>query len=370
MRFVDLNAQFLAIEEEIRGAIDAVLLHGQFIMGPEVFQLEEELAAYCGVEHVVTTASGTDSLLMALMSYGVGPGDGVIAPPFTFVATAEVVQLLGATTIFVDVEASSFNLDVNQLEETVKRVKRQGKLRLKGIIPVDLFGLSADYEAIQQIADEHDLFVLSDAAQSFGGSHKGKKVGTFGDVAATSFFPAKPFGCYGDGGALFTDDADRAEIFRSIRFHGKGATQYDNVRTGITGRLDTIQAAVLRCKLKILDQELAARQQLADRYSEELAEVVTTPVIPEGEQSAWAQYTIRSEKRDQIHASLEQAQIPSAVYYAYPLHQQPAFKDCDGAGVTMPVSEMLAREVVSLPVHSYLSAEDQQRVIEAVKQVF
>ena len=368
MRFVDLNAQFLSIESEIRQAIDAVLAHGQFIMGPEVYRLEEELAEYCGVEHVISTASGTDSLLMALMSYGIGPGDGVIVPPFTFVATAEVVQLLGATTIFVDVNEADFNLDVDQFEQTVKRVKKQGKLRLKGVIPVDLFGLSANYAAIETIAREHDLFVLSDAAQSFGSSHEGRKAGAFGDVAATSFFPAKPLGCYGDGGALFTNDGERAEVLRSIRFHGKGATQYDNVRTGVTGRLDTIQAAVLRCKLKILDQEIAARQRVADRYTAGLADHLKTPDIPSGDQSAWAQYTPRSARRDQIRKALEQEGIPSAVYYPCPLHLQPAFSDCDGAGVTMPVSEMLSKEVFSLPMHPYLSEDDQDKVIEAVKR--
>ena len=368
MRFVDLNAQFRSIESEIRAAIDTVLEHGQFIMGPEVFSLEQELAEYCGVEHVVTTASGTDSLLMALMSYDIGPGDGVIAPPFTFVATAEMVQLLGATTVFVDVEESSFNIDIDQLEQTVIRIKKQGKLKLKGIIPVDLFGLSANYEDIMRIAKEHDLFVISDAAQSFGGSHHDKKVGSFGDMATTSFFPAKPLGCYGDGGAIFTNDGDLAEILRSIRFHGKGTSQYDNVRTGITGRLDTIQAAILRCKLKILDAEIGQRQKVADRYTEGLSGCVTTPHIPAADQSAWAQYTVRSKNRDQIRAALEKEKIPSAVYYARPLHQQPAFSNCDGAGVSMPVSEMLAEEVFSLPMHPYLSEEDQDKIIQCVQQ--
>ncbi len=368
MKFVDLGAQFQRLETDIRAGIDAVLAHGQYIMGPEVGAFEDELAAYCGVDHVISTSSGTDALLMSLMSYGIGPGDAVIAPPFTFVATAEVIQLLGATTVFVDVEESTFNIDVNQLEETVKRVRRQGKLNLKGIIPVDLFGLPADYAAIDQIAREHDLFVLADAAQSFGGARDGKKVGTFGDVAATSFFPAKPLGCYGDGGAVFTNDAERAEVLRSIRFHGKGTSQYDNVRTGITGRLDTIQAAILRCKLEVLDDEIAARQAVADNYTQELSGLLRTPDVAECCASAWAQYTVRSDRRDDIRKALEAAGIPSAVYYACPLHRQPAFSDADGAGVQMPVSDLLAAEVFSLPMHPYLEETDQARIIETIRQ--
>lgn len=367
MKFVDLNAQFRTIEDEIRGAINEVLEHGQFIMGPEVYAFEEELAEYCGVEHVISTASGTDALLMSLMSYGIGPGDAVIAPPFTFVATAEVIQLLGATTVFVDVEESSFNLDPEQLEQTVLRIRKQGKLRLKGIIPVDLFGLAADYDAIAGIARKHDLFVLSDAAQSFGGARDGKKNGSFGDVAATSFFPAKPLGCYGDGGAVFTNDDERAEVLRSIRFHGMGANQYDNVRTGITGRLDTIQAAVLRCKLKLLDQEIAARQNVADRYTSALGDHLATPAIPGNCQSAWAQYTLRGGNRDGLRKALEAEKIPSAVYYSCPLHLQPAFRDADGAGVSMPVSEKLSEEVFSLPMHPYLSESDQDRIIDTLR---
>jgi len=369
MRFVDLDTQFRTIETEIRQAIDNVLEHGQYIMGPEVYSFEEELAEYCGVQHVISTSSGTDALLMSLMSYGIGPGDAIIAPPFTFVATAEVVQLLGATTVFVDVEEDTFNIDIDQLEKTIKRVRKQGKLRLKGIIPVDLFGLPADYDAIGKLAAEHELFVLADSAQSFGGARGGQKVGVFGDIGATSFFPAKPLGCYGDGGAVFTNDDARAEIIRSIRFHGKGANQYDNVRTGITGRLDTIQAAILRCKLRVLDQEITARQKVADRYTKGLSDVIKTPEIPQDCQTAWAQYTARSIARDVIRKHLGDLDIPTAVYYACPLHLQPAFSDADGAGVRMPVSEMLSGEVFSLPIHPYLSIEDQDKIIEAVRQV-
>ena len=369
MKFVDLNAQFSRIETEVRHSIDLVLNHAQFIMGPEVQQLEKELSAFCDVKHTISAASGTDALLMALMAYGIGPGDAVIAPPFTFVATAEVIQLLGATTVFVDVDADTFNIDPVELEKTIDRVKEEGRLNLKGIIPVDLFGLPADYHAIEAIAARHDLFVLEDTAQGFGGRYHGKRAGGFGHIAATSFFPAKPLGCYGDGGAVFTDDDELADIIESIRFHGKGKTQYDNIRTGITGRLDTLQAGILSCKLAIFEDELAARQAVADRYSEALEDLVTTPVVPEGLESAWAQYTIRSNRRDDIQAHLQAQNIPCAVYYACPLHLQPAFKDADGAGVTMPVSEQLSREVLSLPIHPYLERDDQDKVIKALETV-
>ena len=369
MKFVDLEAQFRNIEGEIREAIDRVLEHGQFIMGPEVYAFEQELSAFCGAEHVISTSSGTDALLMTLMSYEIGPGDAIIAPPFTFVATAEVIQLLGATTVFVDVDERTFNIDIDQLESTVLRVQKQGKLNLKGIIPVDLFGLPADYSAVNRIAKEHNLFVLADCAQSFGGSYNNRKVGTFGDVSATSFFPAKPLGCYGDGGAVFTDNEERAEILRSIRFHGKGKTQYDNVRTGITGRLDTLQAAILSCKLRILEEEINARQKVANRYTDALSDKLNTPNIPLGYQSAWAQYTLRSVERDRIRKHLEKHEIPTAVYYPCPLHMQPAFSDADGAGVSMPVSEMLSKEVFSLPIHPYLSEHEQDRIITTLREV-
>ncbi len=368
MKFVDLHAQLEVIGDDVRAAIEAVLAHGQFILGPEVDALERELAEYCGAEHVITAASGTDALLMALMAYRIEPGDAVIAPAFTFVATAEVIQLLGATPVFVDVRQDSFNLDPDLLAETVRRIRRQGRMNLRGVIPVDLFGLPADYAAIAAIAEEHELFVLADSAQSFGAALGERKVGTFGDIAATSFFPAKPLGCYGDGGAVFTDHGDLAEIVRSIRVHGMGADRYDNIRTGITGRLDTIQAAVLRCKLKIFEGELAARRQLAERYTRELEGIVGTPRIGRDQRSAWAQYTVtvRADWRDAIRAHLQAQGIPTVVYYPRPLHRQAAFRDADiGAG--LPVSEMLAEQVLSLPIHPYLGEEEQTRVIESVK---
>ncbi len=364
MKFVDLNTQFKTLEQEIRQSIDRVLAHGQYIMGPEVQQLEKELSTFCDVKHTISAASGTDALLMVLMAYGIGPGDAVIAPPFTFVATAEVIQLLGATTVFVDVEADSFNIDPVELERTILRVNKEGKLKLKGIIPVDLFGLPADYDAIERIAEQHGLFVLEDAAQGFGAEYHGKRTGGFGHIAATSFFPAKPLGCYGDGGAVFTNDDDLADIIESIRFHGKGTTQYDNIRTGITGRMDTIQAGILSCKLTVFEDEIIARQAVADRYTEGLSDLVKTPVVPEGYKSSWAQYTIRSEKRDQIQQHLKGQGIPSAIYYICPLHLQPAFKDAD---VCMPVSEQLSQEVLSLPMHPYLGIDDQRRIIDETR---
>lgn len=368
VKLVDLNAQFRAIEADLRAAIERVLQHGRFVMGPEVHALECELAEYCGVAHAVTAASGTDALLIALMAQQVGPGDAVIVPPFTFVASAEVIRLAGATPVFADVEEDTFNLDPERLAQAARRVREAGKLNLRGVMAVDLFGLPADYAAIEAVAGEHGLFVLADAAQSFGGALHGVKTGAFGDLAATSFFPAKPLGCYGDGGALFTDDDRLADLARSIREHGMGAHRYEHLRTGICGRLDTIQAAVLSCKLKILDRELAARRRLAARYTRELDGVVETPRIPTGYQSAWAQYTVktRAERRDAIRAHLQNAGIPTAVYYPRPLHRQPAYRHADGDSA--PVSEKLAGQVLSLPIHPYLGDDEQTRIIAAVKK--
>ena len=367
MKFVDLNAQFELIEDEIRNTIDQVLAHKQFIMGPEVAKLERELSHYCDAKHVISAASGTDALLMALMAYGVGPGDGIIAPPFTFVATVEVIKLLGATPIFVDVDEATFNIDIDLIEESIEAVEKEGNIKVKGIIPVDLFGLPVDYDRIDEIAKKHDLFVLGDAAQSFGAEYKGKKVGVFGDISATSFFPAKPLGCYGDGGAVFTNNSDLADIVESIRFHGKGVTQYENIRIGITGRMDTIQAAILSCKLKIFDNEIEKRQEIADRYHCNLNACVVTPQIPDNYKSAWAVYTIRSANRDKIRAALQEKNIPCAVYYPSPLQRQAAFQDAIGGGESMPISDKLATEVLSLPIHPYLSKAEQMEIIEIIK---
>jgi len=377
MKFVDLNAQFCGIAGEVRAAIERVLRHGQFVMGPEVLALERALADYCGVAHAVSAASGTDALLMALLARGVGPGDAVVVPAFTFVAGAEVVRLAGAAPVFADVDADTFNLDPARLAAVAERVRSAGELRLRGVIAVDLFGLPADYEAIAAVAAAFDMFVLSDAAQSFGGGINSTggvgdtvKTGAFGEVAATSFFPAKPLGAYGDAGALFTDDAATATDARSIREHGMGADRYQHARVGITGRLDTLQAAVLLCKLKILDAELAARRRIAARYTRELDGVVGVPKTPPGYESAWAQYTVRApaDNRDAIRARLREAGIPTAVYYPIPLHRQPAYAAFAGAAgdAAMPVAEQLAREVFSLPIHPYLGEDEVTQIIEAV----
>ncbi|MCY3768929.1 MAG: DegT/DnrJ/EryC1/StrS family aminotransferase [Gammaproteobacteria bacterium] len=366
MKFVDLDAQFRVVEPGIRAALDRVLQHTQFIMGPEVGALERQLGEYCGARHVLTAASGSDALLMALMAYDVGPGDGIIAPPFTFVATAEMVALLGATTVFVDVEENSFNLDVNLLEEAIRKVQDRGRVNLKGIIPVDLFGLPARHDEIQAIAERNGLFVISDAAQSFGAQYRGRKAGVFGDIAITSFFPAKPLGCYGDGGAVFTASDELAEKIESIRIHGKGDSQYENIRIGVTGRMDTIQAAVLGCKLEIFEGELDRRQEIAGYYSERLEGHVAVPAVPDDSRSAWAAYTIRTPRRDQVRAQLQRENIPFAVYYPSPLHRQPAFADALWGGEDMAVSDRLSREVISLPIHPYLADRDQDRVIEGV----
>ncbi len=369
MKFVDLDTQMQAIDGEIRYAIDTVLSHKQFIMGPEVAKLEQQLADYCGVKHVISAASGTDALLMLLMALEIGPGDGVIVPPFTFVATAEVVKLLGATPVFVDVDEDSFNISPTELERTIEEVNASGAVNLKGIIAVDLFGMPADYSAIVAIAEKHGLFMLCDAAQSFGAHYQGTQVGNIGDISATSFFPAKPLGCYGDGGAVFTNNDDIADVVESIRFHGKGVTQYENIRIGITGRMDTIQAAILSCKLNIFDQELEAREKLANRYDVALSDCVTTPKIPHDRSSAWAVYTIRSAQRDEIKQALQAEGIPCAVYYPAPLHQQPAFENAIGGGEPMPVSDKLSLQVISLPIHPYLDENDQDKVIQAIKSV-
>ena len=367
MKFVDLDAQHQRIETDIARAIEQVLDHKQFIMGPEIGVLEGELRDYCGCRHVLSAASGTDALMMALMALGVGRGDAVIAPPFTFVATAEVIELLGATTVFVDVDEATFNIDTDKLEQTILEVKERGEVNLKGIIPVDLFGLPAALDEIQEIARRHDLFMLCDAAQSFGATYKGRKTGGFGDISATSFFPAKPLGCYGDGGAVFTNSDHLAALVESIRFHGKGVSQYENIRIGVTGRMDTIQAAILSCKLKIFDEELGRRQEIADYYSKNLNDFVNTPSIPPGLTSSWAVYTIRTPHREKIKARLQSEKIPFAVYYPAPLHQQPAFQNAIGGGETMEVSDRLAGEVISLPVHPYLSSQELDKVISEIK---
>ena len=367
--FIDLGEQRRRLGSKIDNAVSKVLTHCQFINGPEVTQLEADLAAFCGAKHVIACASGTDALLMVLMAKGVGPGDAVICPSFTFCATGEVVALAGATPVFVDVDETTFNMNVESLRRGIATAKKLG-LKVKAVIPVDLFGQSADHDAVAAVAKENGLFVLDDAAQSFGASYKGKRLGTLALATATSFFPAKPLGCYGDGGAIFTDDADLAEKLRSVRVHGQGTEKYDNVRLGLTARLDTIQAAVLIEKLKIFDDEIAARNKVAGRYFDALHNIVTAPRITDGNVSTWAQYTIRLPKgngRDAFASALKAQGIPTAIYYPKSMHQQTAYKQYPVAEGGLPVSERLSADVISLPMHPYLDPASQDRVIKAVR---
>ena len=372
--FIDVAAQRRRLGSAIDEAVARVLTSCQFILGPEVRALESELAAFCGARHAITCSSGTDALRLVLMAWGIGPGDAVICPTFTFCATAEVPALCGATPVLADVDAETFNLDPSSVERAIATAKRRG-LKPRAIIPVDLFGQPADHDAIAAIAAAHDFLILDDAAQSFGATYKGRQLGAVlpgakpGTVAAaTSFFPAKPLGCYGDGGAVFTDDDDLAARIRSIRVHGEGVDKYDAARIGLAARLDTIQAAILLEKLKIFPQEIAARNQAAERYAAGLAGVAIVPRVAKERTSVWAQYTIRLTpgRRDALAAALKQQGIPTAIYYAKPLHRQAAYRDYPVAEGGLPVSERLAEEVISLPMHAYLDDTTQERIIAAV----
>jgi dTDP-4-amino-4,6-dideoxygalactose transaminase len=366
--FIDVAAQRRRLGRAIDDAIARVLGHCQFIQGPEVRELEAELAAFCGAKHVIGCSSGTDALLLVLMAWQIGPGDAVICPSFTYHATAEMVVLLGATPIIVDVDAETFNIDPGSCERAVTTAKRHG-LRPRAVIPVDLFGLPADHDALAAIAAAHGLKVLDDAAQAFGATYRGRKLGALATATATSFFPAKPLGCYGDGGAVFTDDDELAGRVKSLRVHGEGADRYEAARIGITGRLDSIQAAVLLEKLKIFPEEIVARDQAAARYNAGLSDVATTPRVGNESSSVWAQYTIRlaPRQRDAFAAKLKAQGIPTAIYYTKPLHRQPAYRDFPVADGGVPVSERLAGEVISLPMHAYLDRTVQDRIIAAAR---
>jgi len=367
--FIDIGAQRRRLGQSIDDAVARVLAHCQFINGPEVTELEKRLAEFSGAKHVVSCASGTDALLMVLMAKNIGPGDAVICPSFTFCATGEAVALTGASPVFVDVDEATFNMDAASLKRGVAVAKKQG-LKPKAVIPVDLFGQSADHDAIAAVAEAEGLFVLDDAAQGFGASYKGRRLGTYGHATATSFFPAKPLGCFGDGGAIFTDDAELAATLRSIRVHGQGSDKYDNVRLGLTGRLDTLQAAILIEKLKIFDDEIAARNKVAERYARGLGNVVTVPHLAKGCSSVWAQYTIRLPRgidRDGFAGALKAQGIPTAIYYVKSMHQQTAYRDYPVAGGGLPVSEKLSDDVISLPMHAYLDEPTQDRIIRAVR---
>jgi dTDP-4-amino-4,6-dideoxygalactose transaminase len=367
--FIDVAAQRRRLGGAIDDAVARVLAHCQFVMGPEVAAFEKDLAAFCGARHAISCASGTDALLLVLMAKGIGRGDAVFCPTFTFCATAEVVALLGATPIFVDVDATTFNIDIASLKRAIPVAKQKG-LTPKAVIPVDLFGQPADHDAIAANAKAEGLFVLDDAAQGFGAMYKGRKVGTLAPATATSFFPAKPLGCFGDGGAVMTDDDQLADVIRSLRVHGQGTDRYDNVRIGITGRLDTMQAAILIEKLKIFADEIAARDVVARRYNEGLADVATVPQVTAGNTSVWAQYTIRLQpgRRDKLAADLKAQGIPTAIYYPRPLHKLAAYAGFPTAEGGVPVSEKLAEEVIALPMHAYLHAPTQDRIIGAVKR--
>jgi dTDP-4-amino-4,6-dideoxygalactose transaminase len=367
--FIDIVEQRHRLGKRIEDAVSGVLTHCQFINGPEVARLEGDLAAFSGAKHVVACASGTDALLMVLMAKRIGPGDAVICPTFTFCATGEVVALLGATPVFVDVDEATFNIDPNSLKDGIAVAKKQG-LKPRAIIPVDLFGQPADHDAIAAIAEAEGMFVLDDAAQGFGATYKGRRLGRSGLATATSFFPAKPLGCFGDGGAIFTDDAQLAADLRSVRVHGQGSDKYDNVRLGLTARLDTMQAAILIEKLKIFEDEIAVRNEVAERYARGLGNVVSVPRLAPGCTSVWAQYTIRLPKgvdRDGFAAALKAQGIPTAIYYPKSMHQQTAYRNFPVAAGGLPVSERLSEDVISLPMHAYLDEPTQERIIKAVR---
>lgn len=370
LAFIDLQAQRARLSDRVERAIQRVLEHGRFIMGPEVAELEGRLAAFCGAKHAISCSSGTDALSLVLMGKGVKPGDAILVPTFTFAATAEVVALLGATPIFVDVLPDSFNLDPVSLEQGLRTAKGLD-LRPVGVIAVDLFGLPADYDAIAEICRANDLWLLDDAAQSFGAAYKGRPIGTIGDATATSFFPAKPLGCYGDGGAVMTDDDALAARIKSLRVHGKGRDKYDNVEIGLNGRLDTLQAAILIEKLEIFEDEIAARNRVAHRYAEGLGDIVQVPQVPADMTSVWAQYTLvlPEGRRDAVAEALKAEGIPTAVYYPLPLHRQTAYAEYPVAGNGAPVSDHLSQAVLSLPMHPYLEEADQTRIVGTLRQL-
>lgn len=357
MQFIDLSAQQERIKDQINTNIQKVLAHGQYILGPEVTELEEKLSAYCGAKYCITCANGTDALQIALMALGIGVGDEVITPGFTYIATAETVALLGAKPIYVDVDAKTYNLDVNQLENAITP-------KTKAIIPVSLYGQCADLDEINAIAAKYNLPVIEDAAQSFGASYKGRKSCNLTTIACTSFFPSKPLGCYGDGGAIFTNDEELAKIIRQVARHGQDR-RYHHIRVGVNSRLDTLQAAILLPKLAILDDEINARQKVAETYIKLLNDVGinTVPFIKEGNVSAWAQYTIQVDNRSNVQEYLKSQSIPTAVHYPIPLNKQPAV----ASNAVLPVGDAIAERVLSIPMHSYMTLKQQAKIVNALK---
>ncbi|MBD3652400.1 DegT/DnrJ/EryC1/StrS family aminotransferase [Kangiella sp.] len=355
MQFIDLAAQYKHLKQRIDKRIQKVLEHGQYIMGPEVLELEEKLADYVGAKHAITCANGTDALTLAMMTLGVKEGDAVFCPTFTFFATAEVIAYEGATPVFVDSNPDTFNICPKDLEKRIQEVISKGELNPKAIIAVDLFGLPANYPEIEAIAHKYNLKLVEDAAQGFGGEINGKRAGSFGDIATTSFFPAKPLGCYGDGGAVFTNNDDFAALIKSYRVHGQGKDKYDNVRIGMNSRLDTIQAAILLEKLEEFPVELKARNVAADKYNAEFKGRYKTPFVPEGYFSSWAQYTLQSENREVVMGQFQEKSMPTMIYYGTCMHQQTAFEYLGYSDNDYPVATRLSKEVFSLPMHAYLS---------------
>jgi dTDP-4-amino-4,6-dideoxygalactose transaminase len=367
MQFIDLATQYKHLQTQIDARIKAVLEHGQYIMGPEVKELEQKLADYVGVKHAITCANGTDALQLTMMVLGIKAGDAVFCPTFTFFATAEVISFAGAIPVFVDSDDATFNICPIDLEKRIQATISEGKLTPKAIIAVDLFGLPANYPEIQKIAEKYNLKLVEDAAQGFGGSitdDKGheKKAGSFGDIATTSFFPAKPLGCYGDGGAMFTNNDEYAELLKSYRVHGKGSDKYDNVRIGMNSRLDTIQAAILLEKLAEFPQELIHRNEVAHHYEKELSTTYKTPKVPKGYLSSWAQYTLVDKNRDEAMAIYKDRGVPTVIYYATCMHQQTVFKALAYKEGDFPVAEKLASQVFSLPMHGYLTNAEMQGI--------
>jgi dTDP-4-amino-4,6-dideoxygalactose transaminase len=364
--FIDLQAQRRRLGRRIDDAMQRVLAHGQFVLGPEVPELERTLSELCGAPHVIACANGTDAIVLAVKALGIGPGDAVIVPAFTFSASAEAVVLAGASPVFCDVLADSCNIDPRSMAAAVQMAKAAG-LKPRAVMPVDLFGFPADYPTIEALSAEHGLAVIADAAQSFGAALGDRRVGTFGNIATTSFFPSKPLGCYGDGGAIFTRDAQTAALLRSLRCHGEGQHRYDNVRVGLNSRLDSLQAAVLLAKLSIFTEEIALRQQVALRYNAALRDVVEVPQIDNATSSVWAQYTIKLDNRETVAAALKQAGVPTAIYYPRSLHEQPAYVGYPVVEGGLPVAERLAKRVLSLPFHPYLDGPTQDFIIDQLR---
>ncbi len=367
--FFDLRAQHARLRTQIDIRLARVLEHGAFVLGPEVQEFERRMASYTGAPHAVTCANGTDALTIALMADNIGPGDAVFLPSFTFTATAEAVALIGATPVFVDVDARTFLIDGDDLERRIAAVRKAGALKPRALIAVDLFGQPADYDRLNPLCESENLLLIADAAQSFGARYKGRVAGALAPVSTTSFFPSKPLGCYGDGGALFTTDEGRAAVYRSIRGHGTGDAKYEVVRIGLNSRLDSLQAAVLLAKINVVDDDRAARAALAAAYSEGLADLVMTPITLPERESAWAQYTIQVDRRDDVQAALKARGVPTAIYYPRPMHLQPAYGRWSEGPGSLPVSERLSARVLALPMHADMRPEARARIIEAVREV-